>query len=279
MKQRIQKILANAGIDSRRNIETMVRDGRVSVNGTVRRALPILVDPAKDKIVVDGEPIKMPRGRAESEQIYILMNKPRGVYSTNVAQGVQTRVIDLLPEDFPRVYPVGRLDAETRGLVLLTSDGELTNKLTHPRYGVRKTYRATIDGSIDDDTIQHLQRGVWLADKESGKAFKTGRSEIKVVHRERDKSTIDITFKEGRDVNVRRLLAHLGHKVRDLTRTKLGPLSLDRLAPGKFRPLSVQEVRALREFAKEREPMQRRVDRGAKRAPGKPQVRSTFRHR
>jgi 23S rRNA pseudouridine2605 synthase len=269
MKERIQKILGNAGIASRRTIETMVRDGRVSVNGKVMRDLPILVDPAKDKVEVDGETIKLRKGRGGSsgaDGVYVLMNKPRGVYSTNVAQGVQTLAIDLLPKDFPRVYAVGRLDAETRGLLLLTNDGELTNKLTHPRYGVAKTYRATIDGSIELDTIEELSRGVWLADKEGGKAFKTGRSQIKIVHREREKSVIDITFREGRDVNVRRLFARLGHKVRDLTRIKMGPLTLDRLAPGKFRPLSVQEVQALREFATERAP----AERGSRQAKHRP---------
>src|SRR5580765_981177 len=125
MKERIQKVLGNAGIASRRNIEVMVRDGRIAVNGDVIRTLPILVDVGKDKIEVDGESIRFKTQRRgprvdEDERIYVLMNKPRGVYTTNVAQGVQKRAIDLLPPNFPRVYPVGRLDAETRGLLLLT---------------------------------------------------------------------------------------------------------------------------------------------------------------
>src|SRR4051812_31719507 len=122
MKERIQKVLANAGVASRRNVEEMIQQGRVAVNGRVMIDLPILIDPAKDKVTVDNEPVKL-HGKGSAAKVYLLMNKPRGVYSTNVAQGEQTRAIDLLPPDFPhRVYPVGRLDAESRGLLLLTND-------------------------------------------------------------------------------------------------------------------------------------------------------------
>ena len=146
VKERIQKILANAGVASRRNIEEMIRQGRISVNGQVVTELPVLIDSRKDKIEVDDEPLKL-ASSGSSARIYILMNKPPGVYSTNVAQGEQTRAIDLLPADLPgRVYPVGQLDASSKGLLLLTNDGELTNLLTHPRYGVSKTYRAMVDG-------------------------------------------------------------------------------------------------------------------------------------
>src|SRR6478735_7939626 len=179
MKERIQKVLANAGVSSRRAIEEMVRQGRVSVNGKVMTELPILVDPQKDKIEVDGEGVRL-KGKHAAERVYVLMNNPRGVYSTNVAQGAQTRAIDLLPPAFgPRVYPVGRLDAESKGLLLLTNDGELTNQLTHPRYGVSKTYRAVVDGHISPEELVRLEKGIWLADPNSGKGFKTGRSRIR----------------------------------------------------------------------------------------------------
>src|SRR5207253_7749158 len=129
---------------------------------------------------------------------YILLNKPRGVYSTNVAQGVQMRAIDLLPKEFKtRVYPVGRLDAQAKGLLLLTNDGELTNQLTHPRYGVIKTYRALVDGFVPPGVVEEMQRGVWLADPKTGKGFRTGRSRIKVLKRMRDKSILEITIREG----------------------------------------------------------------------------------
>src|SRR5687767_2077707 len=180
----------------------MVLQGRVAVNGKVVIDLPVLIDPDRDRVTVDGENVRLGRrgaggrrgggGGAENggvgvgPRIYLLLNKPRGVYSTNVAQGEQVRAIDLLPPDLPgRVYPVGRLDAESRGLLLLTNDGELTNQLTHPRYGVAKTYRAVVDGAVQPRTIQELEKGVWLADPKSGKGFKTGRSHIKIVKKAR----------------------------------------------------------------------------------------------
>lgn len=251
MKERIQKVLANAGVASRRNVEEMIRQGRVAVNGKVRTELPVLVDPGRDKITVDDELVRVaPEGRdSAGPRLYILLNKPKGVYSTNVAQGVQTRAIDLLPPNLPRVYPVGRLDAESKGLLLLTNDGELTNQLTHPRYGIAKTYRAVVDGYVDPAAVQTLERGVWLADRHSGEGFKTGRSHIKVARRTHERSVLDITIREGRNRQVRRMLAGLGHKVRDLTRVRMGPLTLEGLPLGHSRPLTGREIKALREMA------------------------------
>ena len=245
MKQRIQKILANAGVASRRAIEEMIRDGRVTVNGKVHTTLPILVDPATDRIAVDGETVRF-KGGQTSKRYYVLMYKPKGVYSTNVAQGAQVRAIDLLPEDFPaRLYPVGRLDAESKGLLLLTNDGELTNRLTHPRYGISKTYRAVVDGWVKDTLPEQMRVGVWLAEKEGGKTAKATAKHVRIHKRARDKSVLDITLREGRNRQVRRMLARLGHKVRDLTRIKMGPLTLEGLQPGRFRLLSPREVREL----------------------------------
>lgn len=251
VKERIQKVLANAGVASRRNVEEMIRQGRVAVNGRVRTELPVLVDPGRDKITVDDEPVSVaPEGRdSAGPRLYILLNKPKGVYSTNVAQGVQTRAIDLLPPNLPRVYPVGRLDAESKGLLLLTNDGELTNQLTHPRYGIAKTYRAVVDGRVDPAALQRLETGVWLADRHTGQGFKTGRSHIKVARRTHERSVLEITIREGRNRQVRRMLASLGHKVRDLTRVRMGPLTLDGLPLGHSRPLTGREVKALREMA------------------------------
>jgi 23S rRNA pseudouridine2605 synthase len=246
VKERIQKVLANAGVASRRNVEEMIRQGRVTVNGRVMTELPILIDPQRDKVSVDDEPVRL-REPETKQRFYFLMNKPKGVYSTNVAQGEQVRAVDLLPRDLPaRLYPVGRLDADSKGLLLLTNDGDLTNQLTHPRYGVAKTYRAIVDGYVRPETVQALQKGVWLADRNSGEGFKTGRSHIKIAKRGREKSVLEITVREGRNRQVRRMLAGLGHKVRDLTRIKMGPLTLDKLAPGQFRPLTMREVKALR---------------------------------
>jgi 23S rRNA pseudouridine2605 synthase len=190
------------------------------------------------------------------------MNKPKGVYSTNVAQGEQTRAIDLLPPGLPgRVYPVGRLDAESKGLLLLTNDGELTNRLTHPKYGVPKTYRAVVDGYVTAELVEELSKGVWLADPKTGKGFKTGRSIIKVVKRGRGSSVIEISIREGRNRQIRRMLAKTGHKVRELTRVKFGPLTLQGLGPGEVRSLTPREVKQLRELAS-REPKPRHLGKG-----------------
>ena len=253
VKERIQKVLAAAGIASRRAVEEMVQQGRVAVNGKVMVELPILVDPERDKVMVDDEPVRLRHDRSRGadgrphEHVYILMNKPKGVYSTNVAQGEQTRAIDLLPPGFQeRVYPVGRLDADSQGLLLLTNDGELTNKLTHPRFGVSKTYRAIVDGFVHGDQLNELKRGIWLADPHKGVGFKTGRSYISIVKRTKNRSTLDITIKEGRNRQVRRMLAKVGHKVRELTRVKFGPIELRDLKPGQSRLLFPREVAALR---------------------------------
>jgi len=147
---------------------------------------------------------------------------------------------------------VGRLDAESKGLLLLTNDGELTNQLTHPRYGIPKTYRAMVDGFVQNGAVEELAKGVWLADPKSGKGFKTGRTHVRIVKRSREKSQLEMTLREGRNRQVRRMLARLGHKVRDLTRIKMGPLTLKGLGPGEFRPLTSRELRELREMAQSR---------------------------
>lgn len=245
MKERIQKVLASAGIASRRAVEEMVLQGRIEVNGKVVNELPVMIDPQKDKVKIDGEGIRLKEIQS-GVRYYILMNKPAGVISTNVAQGEQTRVIDLLPRDFPaRVYPVGRLDSETKGLILLTNDGELTNRLTHPRFGVNKVYRATVDGNVPESAARELEKGVWLADKR-GKAFKTGACKIHIARRIGQKSILEISLREGRNVQIRRMLAKLGHKVREVVRVKYGPIELKSLAPGQIRPLTPREVNELR---------------------------------
>jgi 23S rRNA pseudouridine2605 synthase len=253
VKERIQKILANAGVASRRNVEEMIRQGRIAVNGQIVIDLPILIDPAKDRVRVDDEPVRLGHKGEVGPRIYLLMNKPKGVYATNVAQGEQTRAIDLLPPDLgARVYPVGRLDAQSKGLLLLTNDGDLTNRLTHPRYGVPKTYRAVVDGFVDGDKVRELEQGIWMADPKSGKGFRTGRSHITVGRRTWAMSILEITVLEGRNPQVRRMLARLGHKVRDLTRIKMGPLTLHGLATGEVRSLTPKEVKQLQRIGREK---------------------------
>lgn len=252
MRERLHKVLANVGIASRRDVEQMVLDGRVEVNGKVVTKLPVMIDPSEDHVLVDGEVIKLASARGmanELDRVYWLMHKPAGVYSTNegqlTRQGPQTRAIDLLPPHVrQRVYPVGRLDAESRGLLILTNDGELTQKLTHPKFGVAKTYRARVEGRLEGEAIEQLRQGVWLAN-EDGKAFKVGAVRIRVDKRMMDKTILEITLGEGRNRQVRRMLAKAGHKVRDLTRIKMGPLSLGKLKPGQCRELTPKEVKQL----------------------------------
>lgn len=260
MKVRIQKLLASLGIDSRRHIEEMVLAGRVAVNGKKTRSLPVMVNEDADTVEIDDvevwSPRKAKRREASPERaanhVYVVMNKPEKVYCTNVSQGEQLRAIDLLPPDFQtRVFPVGRLDAESRGLLLLTNDGDLTNKLTHPRYGVTKVYRAVVDGSFSGDLISELLKGVWLADSEGGAGFKAKAARVEIVKRMRERSVIDITLDEGRNRQIRRMLARLGHKVRTLTRIKFGPLDLNKLdlKPGESRLLMPREVTMLKRAA------------------------------
>jgi 23S rRNA pseudouridine2605 synthase len=271
VKERIQKVLAAAGVASRRDIEEAVRQGRVAVNGKVMTDLPIMIDPEHDKVKVDDEPVPL-KGRGlvrekgedgrppVGERLYFLMYKPKGVYSTNEAQGAQTRAIDLLPPEIQqkhRLYPVGRLDAESKGLLLLTNDGEMTNKLTHPRYGVPKTYKAVVDGFVKDQSLDVLRQGVWLADKHSGEGFKTGRAHVRIDKRLGPKTVLEITLREGRNREVRRMLAKVGHKVRDLTRVRMGPLTLEKLRVGQVRPLTPREVKELRRAVDELKPKAR----------------------
>lgn len=257
MKQRLQKVLAAAGVASRRASEDLVRQGRVQVNGMARRELPILVDPAADDIRVDGRRINSSSSR-RGENIYILLNKPPNVVCTNVAQHSaarrQVRAIDLLPPGLRRrVYPVGRLDSASRGLILLTDDGELTQRLTHPSFGVPKTYSVVCDGEVTTEAIAKLREGVWLADRETGTALRTQPMQIKLLRRGRDRSTLEVTLKEGRNRQIRRMLAGLGHKVRDLKRVRIGPIRLERLPEGSSRLLTRREVNELKRAVGRRE--------------------------
>jgi 23S rRNA pseudouridine2605 synthase len=241
---RIQKILAGLGVASRRNVEAMIRQGRVAVNGKVVMDLPILIDPRHDKIQVDGEPVHLSPGH-DAPRIYILLNKPKRVYATNTAQGEQIRALDLLPRDLPvRVYPVGRLEADAKGLLLFTNDGDLTHRLTHPRFGVPKTYRAVVSGSISPQAMHALSRSVRFSDEPESPT--SSRSFVKIIKRSREMTIVEITIREGRSAHIRRLLSQVGYKIRELTRIKFGPLTLEGLPPGKSRPLTAKEIARLR---------------------------------
>ncbi len=232
-RERLQKLLAAAGVASRRECEQIVLDGRVQVNGRVVLSLPAFADPERDRIVVDGQPLRSER------KVYYLLHKPRGVHCTNRDPDGRPRAVDLMAGVKERLFPVGRLDADSTGLLLMTNDGELAEHLAHPRYGVPKTYRAHVNGMVTDEDLARLRKGIWLSD---GKAR---IASARIIHRGRERSVLEVTLTEGRNREVRRVLAHLGHNVRKLIRIRIGPLSLRGLAPGEYRPLSKAEVAAL----------------------------------
>ena len=232
-EQRLQKVLAAAGIDSRRKCEELILSGEVRVNRKVVDTLPAFVDPEKDVITVSGRKIRAAR------KVYFLLNKPKGVICTNSDPRDRKKAIDLIHTD-ERIFCVGRLDADTTGLIILTNDSELTNKLTHPRYGIAKTYVVRIKGQIAGEQVEKLKKGVWLAEG------KTGRASVKILKRRHNESSIEITIRQGLNRQVRRMLAKVGMPVKSLTRTGIGRLSIRGLGVGKSRTLTKAEVEYLK---------------------------------
>lgn len=246
--ERLQRVLADAGVASRRACEEMIEAGRVEVNGRVVSSLPAWVDPKRDRIAVDGRPIAR-----TTRHVYVMLNKPERTLSTarDEPGALRRTVVGMVEHPSgARLFPVGRLDYHTTGLVLLTNDGDLANALTHPRYGVAKTYLATVKGALSDEEIEALERGVYLADRRVGAAARTRPAVIRKVRQDRARTVLEITLHEGRNRQVRRMLAKVGHPVRRLERVAMGPLQLSKLARGEWRELTVGEVRALREAAR-----------------------------
>jgi 23S rRNA pseudouridine2605 synthase len=230
--ERLQKILARAGLGSRRVAEDLIADGRVTVNGEVA-VLGRRVDVEHDHIALDGVAVI-----ARDDLVYYLLNKPAGHVSTAADPQGRPTVVELVPPS-PRVYPVGRLDYETEGLLLLTNDGDLTQLLTHPSFGVVKTYLAEIDGDPAPLTVRRLREGVELDDGVTAPA----RAALVPPQ------TIKLSIHEGRNRQVRRMCAAVGHPVVRLVRTRVGPIAERRLKPGEWRPLTQAEVRALAQAA------------------------------
>ena len=253
--------MAAAGFGSRRACEEMILDGMVTVNGEVMAELPVMVDPSKDRVVISGKPLRM------EKPVYFLMNKPRGVLCTHEDPDGRKRVIDLLVGVRERVFPVGRLDIESTGLILLTNDGALTQKLTHPRFGVPKTYRAEVMGLPTEESLDKARRGIWLSEGKSAPA------KIEFIHKQRDRAILEITLREGRDREVRRVLAKLGHKVLRLSRIQIGKLSIAKLPFGAFRTLSPAEVKYLHELVERPDAeMARPAVRSSAQRPGRTRV-------
>jgi pseudouridine synthase len=256
--ERLQKVLADAGVASRRDAEFAIRAGRLRVNGRRVTRLPCLVDPARDLIELDGEIVETRGGArgAARERLYLMLNKPKGVISTARDPGGRANVVDLARGLVPRgarVYPVGRLDADSTGLVLLTNDGELAHRLAHPSSGIPKEYRVALQGALTDGARARLTRGMFLADTGSpdGGAKRARLRDVTVLKRTTDRrrgdlSLVSVTLNEGQNREIRRLFARVGVKVRGLERVALGTLRLGRLARGHCRALSSEEVLALR---------------------------------
>ena len=232
-QQRLQKVMAAAGIGSRRKCEELIVEGAVRVNGKVVDKLPVFADPDKDTIVVNGRKIQA------EHKVYYLLNKPKGVICTSSDPQGRTKAIDLIPSK-ERVFCVGRLDADTSGLILLTNDSELTNRLTHPRYELPKTYVARVKGRVEGTQLEKVKKGVWFAEG------KTGKASVKILRRTRDESYIEITITQGLNRQVRRTLAKVGLNVKGLQRTHFGKLDLRGVGIGKFRKLTDREIAYLR---------------------------------
>jgi 23S rRNA pseudouridine2605 synthase len=232
-EQRLQKVLAAAGVASRRNCESLIANGRVTVGGHVA-TLGDKVDPANAVIHVDGERIV-----TDSSRVYLAMNKPRGVVSTMDDERGRAALADFLPNLSQRVYHVGRLDADSEGLLLLTNDGDLANRLMHPSYGLRKTYLCQVTGPIPRGLGKRLRAGVDLDDGP------VTVDEFRVVDSVGRDALVEVVLHEGRKHIVRRLFAEIGHPVSRLIRTAVGPVKLGDLRAGRTRRLSPTEVAAL----------------------------------
>ncbi|MFD0958775.1 pseudouridine synthase [Paenibacillus chungangensis] len=237
---RLQKILAQAGVASRRKCEELIQSGVVEVNGEKVTALGVKADAAADIITVNGKPI-----RGENK-LYLMLNKPKGVITSATDPKGRKVVTDFLHGIKERVYPVGRLDYDTEGLLLLTNDGEFANLLTHPKHHVPKTYHATVNGIPHGTALERLQKGIKLEDG------MTSPAEVEYVDVDLDgnKSTVSITIHEGRNRQVRRMFEAIGHKVTRLRRIRFGELGLESLHRGKFRHLTPQEVKELLDGAR-----------------------------
>ncbi len=232
-KQRLQKILSAAGVDSRRNCEELILEHAVTVNGEIVSELPAFANPEKDDIRVNGQRIKQP------EKVYFLLNKPKGVICTNSDPQRRPKAIDLV-DCAERVVCVGRLDVDTTGAIILTNDNELVNCLTHPKYELPKTYQVLLRGRMQGDDVEKLKKGVWLADG------KTGGAAVKVVHRSHSETTLQISIRRGLNRQIRRTFAHLGYKVKALKRIQIGDIVLKGIAVGKYKRLTGAQVAYLK---------------------------------
>ena len=233
MPTRLQKVLADAGIASRRAAEGYITGGRVTVNGEVVTTLGTRVDPETDRVAVDGQPIRPVR------KLYVALHKPKGYTCTRSDPHAARKVGELLPPEWSSVYPVGRLDRESEGLLFLTNDGEFCLRLTHPRYGIRKKYLVTVSGRAEPRMLEQFRKGVVSGDE----TLKIERGRILSAHP--GSSLVEIELSEGRYREVRRLFASQGLEVERLVRTQIGPIKLGELRMGRWRTLTPAERKTL----------------------------------
>ncbi len=238
---RLHKAIADSGLASRRQAEEMIAAGRVTVNGRVVRKLGSKIDPQRDHVKVDGRHIK-----PVPPEVYVMLNKPKGVVSSLSDPAGRPTIADLLAGVKLRVFPVGRLDFDSEGLLLLTNNGALAQALLHPRYHVPKTYLVKVKGILTDEEIATLERGVELEDGRTAPAV------VKKVRKAEQNSWLEVTIHEGRKHQVKRMLEHIGHPVIKLTRVRFGPLVLGDLPLGDYRYLTDREANALRALVRER---------------------------
>ena len=241
MEERLQKYLAEGGIASRRKSEEWIASGRVKVNGVVVTALGTKIDPQKDQVLFDDQPVVI----SGEKKIYLMLHKPEGYVTTAKEQFGRPAVLDLVRDVKQRIFPVGRLDYDTSGLLLLTNDGELTYRLTHPKYDVDKTYIAKLYGVPDDMDLQKFRRGVMVDGR------KTRPAKIRILEIEKDRRfcTAEIILHEGKNRQVRKMCDAIKHPVAQLKRVATGTLTLGDLPKGAYRPLTEKEVQYLKQLS------------------------------
>ena len=239
--ERLQKILSASGVASRRKCEELILEGLVSVNGKVVDTIPAFADLDKDTIIAAGKRIK------PQPKIYFLLNKPQGVICTNFDPQGRTKAIDLIPTR-QRILCVGRLDIDTTGLIILTNDNELVNHLTHPRYGLTRTYIADVKGRIEGEHVEKLNKGIWLAEG------KTSHAAVKILKRGHKRSLVEVSVAERLNREVKRMLARVGLPVQSLKRTRIGKITDHGLGIGHFRLLTPAEVNYLRKSTADKTP-------------------------